>query len=115
MDVRFTYYGQRYALAETDAELLEAEAVEQCASCPQTDSFRCSNERYNQIHALILGAIRSNTQSVFTDCPHREKLGWLEEIHLIGPGILSDFDARMLYEKILKDMCPLRKNTCGTC
>lgn len=101
---RFTYYGQRYAVVETGVQLLEVRAVEQCAACPQTGSFHCSNEMYNRIHELILGAIRSNMQSVFTDCPHREKLGWLEEIHLIGPGILSNFDARPLYEKILQDM-----------
>ena len=28
----------------------------------------------------------SNMQSVLTDCPHREKLGWLEESHLLGLG-----------------------------
>lgn len=101
---RFTYYGQRYAVIETDAQLLWAKAQEQHASCKQTGFFRCSNEMYNQIHELILGAVRSNMQSVFTDCPHREKLGWLEENHLIGPGILYNFDAGPLYEKLLDDM-----------
>lgn len=101
---RFTYYGQRYAVIETEAEILRVRAKEQCAACPQTGSFCCSNDMYNKIHKLILGAVRSNMQSVFTDCPHREKLGWLEETHLIGPGIMADYDARMLYEKILCDM-----------
>lgn len=31
-------------------------------------------------------------QSVFTDCPHREKLGWLEETHLVFPAIQRFFD-----------------------
>lgn len=101
---RFTYYGQRYALIRTDARILEATGQEQYASCPETGYFTCSDEMYNRIHEIIAGAIRSNMQSVFTDCPHREKLGWLEETHLIGPGILADFDAKKLYEKILDDM-----------
>ncbi len=101
---RFTYYGQRYALIETEAEILSVTGQEQYADCPQTGSFSCSNEMYNSIHRLIVGAVKSNMQSVFTDCPHREKLGWLEETHLIGPGILDNFDARALYEKILDDM-----------
>lgn len=101
---RFTFYGQRYVTVETEAELLDMTGLEQYASCPHTGSFRCSNEMYNQIHELILGAVRSNMQSVFTDCPHREKLGWLEENHLIGPGILYNYDALALYEKILDDM-----------
>lgn len=101
---RFTYYGQRYALIRTDARILEVTGQEQYASCPETGYFKCSNEMYNRIHEIIVGAIRSNMQSVFTDCPHREKLGWLEETHLIGPGILADFDAKKLFEKILDDM-----------
>lgn len=101
---RFTFYGQRYALIETQARVLGVEGLVQHAACPQTGSFCCSNEMYNRIHELIVGAVKSNMQSVFTDCPHREKLGWLEETHLIGPGILADFDARALYEKILDDM-----------
>ena len=74
---RFTYYGQRYALIETEAEILSVTGQEQYADCPQTGSFSCSNEMYNSIHRLIVGAVKSNMQSVFTDCPHREKLGWL--------------------------------------
>lgn len=101
---RFTYYGQRYAVIETDAVLLEAAGIEQYASCRQTGYFSCSNEMYNRIHEIILGAVRSNMQSVFTDCPHREKLGWLEETHLIGPGILYNYDIKPLMEKILDDM-----------
>lgn len=101
---RFTFYGQRYALIDTKARVLLVQGEAQRASCPQTGRFACSNEMYNRIHELIVGAVKSNMQSVFTDCPHREKLGWLEQTHLIGPGILANFDARGLYEKILDDM-----------
>lgn len=45
-------------------------------------SFTCSNPLFNKIHTLIDWAVRSNTASVLTDCPHREKLGWQEEAHL---------------------------------
>ena len=101
---RFTYYGQRYGLIETDVEDIKVEGVETFADCKRTGKFECSNELYNKIHGLIVGAIESNMQSVFTDCPHREKLGWLEETHLIGQGILNNFNAKRLYEKILNDM-----------
>lgn len=101
---RFSMYSQRYAWVETEAELLEVTGIERYADCFEHGSFECSNELYNAIHRLIQGAIRSNMQSVFTDCPHREKLGWLEELHLIGPGILYNYDARSLMEKSLQDM-----------
>lgn len=41
---------------------------------------------------MIEKAVRSNMQGVFTDCPHREKLGWLEQDHLNGPGLLFNYD-----------------------
>jgi hypothetical protein len=40
---------------------------------------------------------------VLTDCPHREKLGWLEVSHLMGPSILYHYDAQGLYRKICRD------------
>lgn len=66
--------------------------------------FSCSNELYNQIHGIITQAMLSNMKSVLTDCPHREKLGWMEQSHLIGPAIMYNYDVHNLYEKIEKDM-----------
>jgi hypothetical protein len=42
--------------------------------------------------------------SVLTDCPHREKLGWLEEYHLNGPGLRYGFDLSRLFTKAMNDM-----------
>lgn len=36
--------------------------------------------------------------------PHREKLGWLEQIHLNGPSLRYEFDLAQLYTKIINDM-----------
>ncbi|WP_125721919.1 glycoside hydrolase family 78 protein [Flavobacterium ustbae] len=60
-------------------------------SAGEAGSFACSNELFNKTHEIINYAIKSNFQSVFTDCPQREKLGWLEEIHLNGPGLLFNY------------------------
>lgn len=67
-------------------------------------SFTCSNELYNQIHGIITQAMLSNMKSIMTDCPHREKLGWMEQTHLIGPAIMYNYDVHNLYEKIEQDM-----------
>lgn len=67
-------------------------------------SFECSNELYNKIHGIITQAMLSNMKSILTDCPHREKLGWLEQSHLIGPAIMYNYDVHNLYEKIEQDM-----------
>ncbi|RZK56465.1 MAG: alpha-L-rhamnosidase, partial [Pedobacter sp.] len=50
-------------------------------------SFNSSNDLFNKTFTLIDWAIKSNMVSVFTDCPHREKLGWLEELHLMGSSV----------------------------
>lgn len=70
----------------------------------QAGDFQCSNELFNDIHQIVRQAILSNTKSYFTDCPHREKLGWLEETHLIGPSIMYNLDVHNLYAKVEGDM-----------
>ena len=42
--------------------------------------------------------------SVATDCPHREKLGWLEQTHLMGNSIKFIYDIHNFYDKIIDDM-----------
>jgi hypothetical protein len=42
-------------------------------------------------------------QSVLMDCPHREKLGWLEVSHLLAPAIAYNFDIELLWTKLSLD------------
>lgn len=46
-------------------------------------TFHCSDETLNGTYELVSRAVQSNFYSVPTDCPHREKLGWLEQLHLV--------------------------------
>jgi hypothetical protein len=41
---------------------------------------------------------------VLTDCPHREKLGWLEQTHLAGASLMYNYGLGSLYAKIAGDM-----------
>lgn len=61
-------------------------------SARKVSTFECSNPLVNKTHELIDRAVRSNMQSVFTDCPHREKLGWLEQDWLNGIGLFMNYD-----------------------
>jgi hypothetical protein len=47
--------------------------------------------------------VRSNLSHVLTDCPHREKLGWLEVSYLMGPSIAGRYDVSGFYSKIARD------------
>lgn len=111
---RFTYYGFRYLQVEGAVPASEAvagkpvvlELVGQFtrADAERVGAFACSNELFNQIHTLVDWATGSNLQSVLTDCPHREKLGWLEVAHLMAPSILANYDVATLDRKIAQDM-----------
>ena len=101
---RFTYYGFRYLQVEGTAEVRQVEGQFIQLDAPRIGSFSCSNPLLNRIHALIDAAVRSNLQHVLTDCPHREKLGWLEESYLMGPSILYNWDLRTFLPKITRDM-----------
>lgn len=112
---RFSYYGFRYvqleggkpANASTGADnaiVLQLTKLYTGNSSPVAGSFSTSNELFNKINDLILWAIKSNLQSVVTDCPHREKLSWIEQDYLIGNSIKSNFDIHHLYRKLVYDM-----------
>ena len=57
----------------------------------------------NRIHNITVEAIEANLQHVLTDCPHRERLGWLEVSHLMAPSIAFNFDISRLWRKISLD------------
>lgn len=66
--------------------------------------FSCSNDLFNKIYTLIHWAQRSNMASYMTDCPHRERLGWLEQTHLNGPALRYNFRLDKLFTKTMHDM-----------
>ena len=102
---RFSYYGFRYLQIEGDVEVLKK--VESCFvynSAERTGTFECSNPRINATHQIIDRAIRSNWQAVWTDCPSREKLGWLEQDWLNGEALVYNYDARHMIEQTMQNI-----------
>lgn len=81
-----------------------AELIHVRAALPETGAFRCSSTLYNRTHELIDWAVRSNMGHVMTDCPHREKLGWLECSYLLAPTFLYRYDGREWFAKIARDI-----------
>lgn len=71
---------------------------------PESGTFRCSEDLYNRTHQLIDWAMRSNASHVLTDCPHREKLGWLECAYLLAPSFLNRYDSLDWFTKIAGDI-----------
>jgi alpha-L-rhamnosidase len=112
---RFTYYGFRYVQVEGAVpdskqsemdlpKLIDLKMLHTRNSAPEVGHFDCSNELMNKINSMIKWSIRSNLVSILTDCPHREKLGWLEVTHLLGDAIHYNTDIYHLYSKLINDM-----------
>jgi alpha-L-rhamnosidase len=112
---RFSYYGFRYVqvdilpnkkneAAATTTKVTAVKALHTRNSAATSGSFTCSNELFNEINSLIKWSINSNMQSIFTDCPHRERLGWLEQLHLMGASIQYNYDIHTLSKKITVDI-----------
>lgn len=108
---RFTYYGFRYAQVDilpaansATTKVINIKALHTRSSASAAGSFECSNDLFNQTFRLIKWAINSNMQSVFTDCPHRERLGWQEQLHLMGNALQYNYDIHALSKKIMTDI-----------
>ena len=103
---RYSFYGYRYIQVDgKDLSIIkDIESLFVYNSNPQTSTFTSSNDIFNNTHRLIVNAIKSNMHAVFTDCPHREKLGWLEQVHLNGPGLFYNFDLSTFAPKIMQDI-----------
>ncbi|NII82674.1 MULTISPECIES: family 78 glycoside hydrolase catalytic domain [unclassified Pedobacter] len=113
--LKFFYTGFRYLQVKgavpsgkenpSNKSVIEAlKALHIRNAAEQVGKFSSSNELFNKTFSLIDWAIKSNMVSVFTDCPHREKLGWLEELHLMGSSVRYNYNAAPLFKKALQDM-----------
>jgi len=102
---RFSYYSYRYLQIEGDIKVLKD--IKSCFiynSAQRTGTFECSNPLINDTHKLIDRAIRSNWQAVWTDCPAREKLGWLEQDWLNGEALVYNYDAQSMLEQTMQNI-----------
>lgn len=67
-------------------------------------SIETSSDLINRTVRLIDWAMRSNMSFVMSDCPHREKLGWLECAHLLANSFAYRYDCKAWFHKICRDM-----------
>ena len=109
---RFSYYGFRYVQVEIipvhdgapppTLLSLVGDFVHDDVSID--GHFQSQVPLLNDIHHLIDQAILSNLASVLTDCPTREKLGWLEQTYLNGSSVMYNYGVAQLYRKMSDDM-----------
>jgi hypothetical protein len=109
---KFFYHGCRYLQVTLTAapgsttlptvDALTGTVIQ--SSSASAGNFACSSTLFNRTRTLIQWAQRNNLISILTDCPHRERLGWLEQDNLNGPSLRYEFDLGRLFAKSVQDM-----------
>jgi alpha-L-rhamnosidase len=102
----FMYHGFRYLViyglkSAPTADMFTAKRIRSAVT--QTGSVETSNTLLNNIHKIIVRATESNLYNTLTDCPHREKLGWLEVPQLMFNSISYNFDMTPWWPKVSLD------------
>ena len=109
---KFFYHGCRYlqvtlTAAAGSSQLPVVDSISGNviqSSSANAGNFLCSNTLFNRTRTLIQWAQRNNLISILTDCPTRERLGWLEQDNLNGPSLRYEFDLGQLFSKAMQDM-----------
>ncbi|TMR95036.1 alpha-L-rhamnosidase [Nonomuraea basaltis] len=111
---RFTYHGFRYLEVTglpDDAGPHCVRALVLRAANEPIGALRTSHPLIDQIHGLVDRAVQSNMFSVLTDCPHREKLCWLEETHLVFDAVARGYDVAAYYRELVRNMAEAQTET----
>ena len=82
----FTYHGFRYVFVEG---LKPEQATEELltylvmnSDVPRRSDFKCSDETVNTLYQMGINSDLSNFWYFPTDCPHREKSGWTNDMSM---------------------------------
>ena len=84
---KFTIWGFRYALVETEINLSDAKftSIAVYSKMEQLGTFTCSNEDVNQLVKNSIWSQKSNFCDAPTDCPTRERAAWTGDM-----GVFAD-------------------------
>ena len=104
---RFTYHGYRYAelsgiTEKPDLETLKLIVVHSDVS--NTGKFACADEQINKLHELAIRTVKGNLHGIPTDCPIREKCGWLGDVHAYVKMANVNFQLENFWHKYLEDI-----------
>ena len=104
---RFTYHGYRYLelsglAAEPELDWIKTIVVH--TDVNKRGEFECSDEQINKLHELAVRTMLNNTHGLPTDCPHRERCGWLGDAHTVAPFENYNFDLNNFWMKYMEDI-----------
>lgn len=106
---RFTYHG--FNRAEVTVPVASGVVLSSAnirarrvhTDLPSTGSFTCSNPVLNRLLDAAILSYLGNYHSIPTDCPTREKAGWMADAHLVAESGMYFLGNRTAYEKWMLD------------
>jgi len=104
---RFTYHGFRYIQIDGLDKKPDLESI--TGRFVHTDpepagTFACSNDLINREHDICLRTVKCNIHSIPTDCPHREKVGWMQDGCVAQEAAIYNMAMATFYAKWFRDM-----------
>lgn len=106
---KFTFQGFRYVrLTEFPFDKVNPDsfrAVVVHSDMKRTGTFKCGNEKINQLYHNIIWGQKSNFLDVPTDCPQRdERQGWTGDAQVFCKTAAINYDVYKFFRKWLQDM-----------
>ncbi len=102
----FMYHGFRYLEISglpTQPSPKDFVAMRIRCDLPSVGNFETDNKLLNDIHRICYNGIQSQLYNTVTDCPHREKLGWLDVPNMMYQSLSYNFDVKSLLNKVVMD------------
>ena len=99
----FTYHGFRYVRVR-NWELLRLTALEIHTDLKRVSSFQTSDELLTRLQKMMDLTFCGNFHALPTDCPAREKCGWLGDAQVTAEYGIYNYDLHDLYRKYLDDI-----------
>ncbi len=104
----YTYHGFQYVEVTSDRPIaLNINSIEGVVLHSIVDSigsFSCSNALLNKIYDNCKRSYLSNLFGIPTDCPHREKNGWMADGFMVQEAGMLNYNSRAIYSKWVNDM-----------
>ena len=103
----FTYHGFRYVRITGYPRMPTVDDFDVlviCSEMEDTGRFVCSDDRLNRLQHNIYWSQISNMVSIPTDCPQREKGGWLGDAQIYAPTASYNTDTLDFFKRWLRNM-----------
>ena len=103
---KFTYHGFQYAVISgiTDIKKIKVIGLFVHQDVKERADFECSNPVMTKLYRCGKISSWSNMFYQMTDCPTREKLGWLNDARASVKQLLTNFETERFFAKWLVDI-----------